>query len=79
MPGAPPLDRCVRVTVGTPEERSACEVLRAVWPQVAEALRRLNDSPAAAFARVGLRRVCARFERRPPRNDAAPWAECRQA
>jgi histidinol-phosphate aminotransferase len=39
MPGAPPLDRCVRVTVGTPEERAAlAEILRAVWPQVAEAL-----------------------------------------
>jgi histidinol-phosphate aminotransferase len=39
MPGAPPLDRCVRVTVGTPEERAAfAGVLRAVWPQVAEAL-----------------------------------------
>jgi histidinol-phosphate aminotransferase len=39
MPGAPPLDRCVRVTVGTPEERAAfAETLRAVWPQVAEAL-----------------------------------------
>jgi histidinol-phosphate aminotransferase len=37
MPGAPPLDRCVRVTVGTPEERAAfAEILRAVWPQVAE-------------------------------------------
>lgn len=33
MPGAPPLDRCVRVTVGRPEERAAfAEVLRAVWP-----------------------------------------------
>jgi histidinol-phosphate aminotransferase len=39
MPGAPPLDSCVRVTVGTPEERAAfAEILRAVWPQVAEAL-----------------------------------------
>jgi histidinol-phosphate aminotransferase len=39
MPGAPPLDRCVRVTVGTPEERATfAEVLRTVWPQVAEAL-----------------------------------------
>jgi histidinol-phosphate aminotransferase len=39
MPGAPPLDRCVRVTVGTPEERAAfAAILRAVWPQVAEAL-----------------------------------------
>jgi histidinol-phosphate aminotransferase len=39
MPGAPPLDRCVRVTVGTPEERAAlAEVLRTVWPEVVEAL-----------------------------------------
>ncbi len=39
MPGAPPLDRCIRVTVGTPEERAEfAEILRAVWPQVAEAL-----------------------------------------
>jgi histidinol-phosphate/aromatic aminotransferase/cobyric acid decarboxylase-like protein len=39
MPGAPPLDRCVRVTVGTPKERAEfAEILRAVWPQVAEAL-----------------------------------------
>jgi histidinol-phosphate aminotransferase len=39
MPGAPPLDRCVRVTVGTPEERSAfSEILRVVWPQVVEAV-----------------------------------------
>jgi histidinol-phosphate aminotransferase len=37
MPGAPPLDRCVRVTVGTPEERAAfAEILRAVWPEVRE-------------------------------------------
>ncbi|HEX6799836.1 MAG TPA: pyridoxal phosphate-dependent aminotransferase [Ktedonobacterales bacterium] len=35
MPGAPPLDRCIRVTVGTPSERAAfAEVLRAVWPAV---------------------------------------------
>jgi histidinol-phosphate aminotransferase len=38
MPGAPPLDRCVRVTVGTPKERAAfAEILREIWPQVAEA------------------------------------------
>jgi histidinol-phosphate aminotransferase len=38
MPGAPPLDRCVRVTIGTPEERAAfAKALRAVWPQVTEA------------------------------------------
>jgi histidinol-phosphate aminotransferase len=36
MPGAPPLDRCVRVTVGTPPERAKfAEVLRRVWPEVA--------------------------------------------
>jgi histidinol-phosphate aminotransferase len=38
MPGAPPLDRCIRVTVGTSAERAAFgEVLRAVWPGVAGA------------------------------------------
>ncbi len=38
MPGAPPLDRCIRVTVGTPKDRAAfAEIVRAVWPQVAEA------------------------------------------
>ena len=37
MPGAPPLDRCVRVTVGTPPERAKfAEVLRGVWPEVVE-------------------------------------------
>jgi histidinol-phosphate aminotransferase len=37
MPGAPPLDRCVRVTVGTAEERSAfAEILRAALPTVPE-------------------------------------------
>jgi histidinol-phosphate aminotransferase len=37
MPAAPPLDRCVRVTVGTPEERAAfAEALRAAWSQVAK-------------------------------------------
>lgn len=36
MPGAPPLNRCIRVTVGTPEERAAfAAVLCAVWPDVA--------------------------------------------
>jgi histidinol-phosphate aminotransferase len=36
MPGAPPLDRCVRVTVGTPPERALfAEILREVWPAVA--------------------------------------------
>jgi len=36
MPGAAPLDRCVRVTVGTAAERAAfAEILRAIWPRVA--------------------------------------------
>jgi histidinol-phosphate aminotransferase len=35
MPGAPPLDRCVRVTVGTPAERALfAEILREVLPSV---------------------------------------------
>ncbi|HLZ22848.1 MAG TPA: aminotransferase class I/II-fold pyridoxal phosphate-dependent enzyme [Ktedonobacterales bacterium] len=35
MPGVPPLDRCIRVTVGTPTERAAfAAVLREVWPHV---------------------------------------------
>jgi histidinol-phosphate aminotransferase len=35
MPGAPPLDRCIRVTVGTPEERTAfAAALREVWQAV---------------------------------------------
>jgi histidinol-phosphate aminotransferase len=39
MPGAPPLDRCVRVTVGTPNERMRfAETLRAVWPAVASSV-----------------------------------------
>ena len=39
MPGASPLDRCVRVTVGTPEERAGfAKILRSVWPQVTEAV-----------------------------------------
>ncbi|HEV8191418.1 MAG TPA: aminotransferase class I/II-fold pyridoxal phosphate-dependent enzyme [Ktedonobacterales bacterium] len=38
MPGAPPLDRCVRVTVGTPSERALlAEILRETWPEVAAA------------------------------------------
>lgn len=38
MPGAPPLDRCIRVTVGTPEQRAAfAVVLRDVWPTIASA------------------------------------------
>lgn len=38
MPGAPPLDRCVRITVGTPPERAAfAEVVREVWPGVVAA------------------------------------------
>ena len=33
MPGAPPLNRCIRVTIGTPEERRAfAEILRAILP-----------------------------------------------
>lgn len=36
MPGAPPLDRCVRVTAGTPEERALfAAALRRVWPMIA--------------------------------------------
>ena len=36
MPGAPPLDRCIRVTVGTPAERTLfAQVLKQVWPTVA--------------------------------------------
>lgn len=35
MPGIAPLDRCIRVTVGTPQERAAfAQVLRHVLPQV---------------------------------------------
>lgn len=35
MPGAPPLDRCIRVTIGTAEERSAfAEVMRATVPTI---------------------------------------------
>ncbi len=38
MPGASPLDRCVRVTVGTPSERALfAEILRETWPAVAAA------------------------------------------
>jgi histidinol-phosphate aminotransferase len=33
MPGAPPLDRCIRVTVAPPDQRAAfAAILRAVWP-----------------------------------------------
>lgn len=36
MPGASPLNRCVRVTVGTaPERAQFASILREVWPQVA--------------------------------------------
>jgi histidinol-phosphate aminotransferase len=36
MPGAPPLDRCIRVTVGTPAQRATfAEILREVWPTLA--------------------------------------------
>ncbi len=35
MPGAPPIDRCIRVTVGTAEERSVfAEVMRATVPTI---------------------------------------------
>jgi histidinol-phosphate aminotransferase len=35
MPGAPPLNQCIRVTVGLPEQRAAFStILREVWPQV---------------------------------------------
>lgn len=35
MPGAAPLDRCIRVTVGTPEQRAAfAPLLRAAWAEV---------------------------------------------
>lgn len=35
MPGAPPLNRCIRVTVGTPTERAAfAEIFRNVWRQM---------------------------------------------
>ncbi|MBF6590778.1 MAG: aminotransferase class I/II-fold pyridoxal phosphate-dependent enzyme [Ktedonobacterales bacterium] len=34
MPGVPPLDRCIRVTVGTPAERALfATILREVWPR----------------------------------------------
>ncbi|HEY7340297.1 MAG TPA: aminotransferase class I/II-fold pyridoxal phosphate-dependent enzyme [Ktedonobacterales bacterium] len=37
MPGAPPLDRCIRVTVGLADERSAfAEILRAALPEIPE-------------------------------------------
>jgi histidinol-phosphate aminotransferase len=37
MPGAPPLDRCIRVTVGTrPERAEFAQVLRRIWPAVAQ-------------------------------------------
>lgn len=36
MPGAPPLDRCIRVTVGTPEQCALfAAILGEVWPEVA--------------------------------------------
>jgi histidinol-phosphate aminotransferase len=38
MPGAPPLNRCIRVTVGTADQRAAfAAVLREIWPTVASA------------------------------------------
>lgn len=37
MPGATPLDRCIRVTVGTADERGAfARIFREVWPQLAD-------------------------------------------
>ncbi|HEU4782953.1 MAG TPA: pyridoxal phosphate-dependent aminotransferase [Ktedonobacterales bacterium] len=37
MPGAPPLDRCIRVTVGTAEERATfADILRATLPTLPE-------------------------------------------
>lgn len=37
MPGAPPLDRCIRVTVGTPEQRQQfADIFREVWRARAE-------------------------------------------
>jgi histidinol-phosphate aminotransferase len=37
MPGAPPLDRCIRVTVGLAEERAAfADILRATVPEIPE-------------------------------------------
>jgi histidinol-phosphate aminotransferase len=51
MPGAPPLDRCVRVTVGTAAERTAfAEVLRAVWPNVAGSPTPTGRRPDAGSA-----------------------------
>jgi histidinol-phosphate aminotransferase len=36
MPGAAPLDRCIRVTVGTAEQRAAfAAIFRAVWAEMA--------------------------------------------
>jgi histidinol-phosphate aminotransferase len=36
MPGAPPLDRCIRVTVGSAADRDAfARIFREVWPQIA--------------------------------------------
>lgn len=35
MPGAPPLDRCIRVTVGSADERAAfARIFREVWPSI---------------------------------------------
>lgn len=36
MPGAPPIDRCIRVTVGSASERASfAEIFRTLWPQLA--------------------------------------------
>ncbi|MEO7003213.1 MAG: aminotransferase class I/II-fold pyridoxal phosphate-dependent enzyme, partial [Ktedonobacterales bacterium] len=35
MPGASPLDRCIRVTVGTSDERAVfSDILRSIWPTI---------------------------------------------
>jgi histidinol-phosphate aminotransferase len=41
MPSAPPLNRCIRVTVAPPAQRAAfAAILRAIWPTVRTASRR---------------------------------------
>ena len=37
MPGAPPLDRCIRVTVGTPDQRATfAAIMEQLWPAIAD-------------------------------------------
>lgn len=37
LPGAPPLDRCIRVSVGSAEDRQEfARIFRSVWPQIAD-------------------------------------------